>query len=128
MQYREENPILKLVAPLAPTPFSIYCRERRQSIYQGKNKFSLLSEKDKLKWINRALAEEANYIVILGYSILFIFLLFIDKLLPYFQDQFEIFEAKNPHLKPKMTPVLNEEEKLLVYMYVLVFYSIASYY
>jgi len=52
-------------APVAPTPFLIFCsKKKKQSISWCKQKFPSLSDREKLKWIDLALAEEANYLVI----------------------------------------------------------------
>jgi len=53
-------------APLAPTPFLMYCTGRKKkSIAWCVDKFPLLPDKEKMKWIDIALAEEASYLVIL---------------------------------------------------------------
>jgi len=57
----------KTEGPQAPTPFLLYCRKKRQTISWCKKEFPSLSDKEKLKWIDLALAQEASYIVILLY-------------------------------------------------------------
>jgi hypothetical protein len=86
----------------------------RKSISWCQNQFPTLSDKDRLRWIDIALAEEASYLVIFFCSNFLVLLLIFNPY--YFQDNLDKFKAENPNLKLKMTPVLNDEEKLLVYM------------
>jgi len=75
MQFREGNPdpkpvetLEKMEEPLAPTPFFMFCtvkRKQRQSMSWCENKFPSLSDKERLKWVDLALAHEASYLVIL---------------------------------------------------------------
>ena len=56
--------------PQAPTPFSLFCTKyfkSRKSTSWCKQKFTSLSDKERLKWIDLALAKEANYLVIIFY-------------------------------------------------------------
>jgi len=106
----------EMEGPLAPTPFSIFrSRKKSYSISWCKTKFASLSNKQRINYIDLALFEKANYLVILYYSIFFTLLLLIYFVF-YFQAEFEKFKAENPLLQPKLIPVLNEEEKLLVFM------------
>jgi len=67
----------KMEAPLAPTPFLIFCaKKKKQSISWCRNKFPSLSDREKLKWIDLALAEEANYLVIFYFFNVFIYINF----------------------------------------------------
>lgn len=51
-------------APLAPTPFFLFCHiKQRQSIAWCKNKFPLLFDKEKIEWVDLVLPEEASYLV-----------------------------------------------------------------
>ncbi len=82
MQHREAYPdpepvetFEKMEGPLAPTPFKLFCtRKKKKSISWCKYKFASLSDREKLKWIDLALAEEASYLVIISYFKLFFFL------------------------------------------------------
>jgi len=57
-------------APLAPTPFSIFCtRVEKKDISWCRKKFPLLPDQERLKWIDLALAEGANYLVISVYHL-----------------------------------------------------------
>jgi len=122
MQYREEYPdpepvetSEKMEGPQVPTLLIlIFCtKKKKKSISWCKNKFA---SKEKLEWFDLALAEEANYLVIL-----FDFFRYIcdctDNYFAFdFQAEFEKFKVENPLLKPKLIPVLNQEEKLLVFI------------
>jgi len=97
--------------PQPPTPFKLFSANHATL---ASSAFKALNDEERLKWIDMALAQETNYLV---NSLSFINVFFIYMKFIYLQKKFQQFKVENPKLKPKLIPILNEEDQIFIYIF-----------